>query len=49
MIQDVIILVFAALASASCGGQPIQAMSEMSITDKTVGIGLPRLWCRAIG
>src|SRR5437016_1732410 len=29
--------------------QPIQVMSEVSITHKTVGIGLPRLWCGAIG
>jgi len=29
--------------------RPIQDMSEVSITDKTVGIRLPRLWCGAIG
>ena len=29
--------------------QPIQDMSAVSITHKTVGIRLPRLWCGAIG
>jgi hypothetical protein len=29
--------------------QPIQNMSEVSITHKTMGIRLPRLWCGAIG
>ena len=29
--------------------RPIQDMSEVSITDKTVGVRLPRLRCRAIG
>jgi hypothetical protein len=28
---------------------PIQDMSEVSITHKTVGIRLPRLWCGAVG
>ena len=28
--------------------QPIQDMSAVSITYKTLGIGLPRLWCRPI-
>jgi len=28
--------------------RPIQDMSEVSITDKTVGVRLPRLWCGAI-
>jgi hypothetical protein len=50
MIQNVIILVLnRAGVRIPVVGQPIQAMSEMSITDKTVGIGLPRLWCRAKG
>ena len=29
--------------------QPIQDLSAVSITHKTVGIALPRLWCGAIG
>jgi hypothetical protein len=29
--------------------RPIQDMSAVSITDKTVGVCLPRLWCGAIG
>jgi hypothetical protein len=29
--------------------QPIQDMSAVSITHKTVGVRLPRLWCGAIG
>jgi hypothetical protein len=29
--------------------RPIQDLSAVSITRKTVGIGLPRLWCGAIG
>src|SRR5882724_1107578 len=29
--------------------QPIQDMSEVSITHKTMGIRLPHLWCGAIG
>jgi hypothetical protein len=29
--------------------QSIQDMSAVSITDKTVGIRLPHLWCGAIG
>ena len=28
---------------------PIQDMSEVSITHKTMGIRLPRLWCGAVG
>src|SRR5262245_908632 len=36
--------VFAAVVA-----KPIQDMSAVSITDKTVGIRLPRLWCGAIG
>jgi hypothetical protein len=49
MIQDVTILVFTALASAILWWGSRFKLSEMTITDKTVGIGLPRLWCRAIG
>jgi hypothetical protein len=29
--------------------QPIQDLSAVSITHKTVGIRLPRLWCGAVG
>ena len=48
MLQNVIILVFTALAVfVLVVAQPIQDMSEVSITHKTVGIHLPRLWCRA--
>jgi hypothetical protein len=46
MLQNVIILRVYALAS--CGGAADSDMSAMSITHKTVGIRLSRLWCGAI-
>jgi hypothetical protein len=45
MIQDVIILVFtAAGVGIPVVGRSIQVMSEVSVTHKTVGSRLPRLW-----
>ena len=50
MIQNVIILVLTALASAfPVVSQPFQALSEVSVTHKAVGSRLPRLCYRAIG
>src|SRR5262245_27495295 len=49
MLQKVIILVFATLASSVLWWPPVQDMSPVSITYKTVGIRLPCLWCGAIG
>jgi hypothetical protein len=49
MLQRVIIFVFTALASSFVVAQPIQDMSAVSITDKTVGVRLPRLRRGAIG
>jgi len=50
MLQSVIILVFTALASSFfVVAQPIQDLSALSITYKTVGIHLPGMWCGAIG
>jgi hypothetical protein len=47
MFQNVIIIVFTAAVVVFVVAQPIQDMSAVSVTDKTVGIRLPRLWCRA--
>ena len=48
MLPNVILLVFATLASSFLWvAQPIQNMSAVSITHKTVGNRLSRLWCGA--
>src|SRR5262249_42233023 len=50
MLPNVILLVFAALAVfVPVVAHPIQDMSQVSITHKTVGNRLPCLWCGAIG
>jgi hypothetical protein len=50
MLENVIIVVFhRAGIFAFVVAQPIQDLSAVSITDKTVGIHLPRLWCGAVG
>jgi hypothetical protein len=50
MLQNVIILMFTALASSFLWWRSrFKDMSALSITHKTVGIGLPRLQCGAGG
>ena len=48
MLQNVIILVFTALSSFLWWRSRFKIMSEMSITNKTMGVRLPGLWHGAI-
>jgi hypothetical protein len=50
MFQNIIILVFTALTTSFfVVAEAIQDLSYVSITHKTVGVGLPRLWYGAVG